>query len=147
MSSALGKFTIGAITAIGLKSAGYFVPALKPLIGAGTTAYSMLKGLDDKMEVEAASSVMEANKQADGTYPLLFVLPAASTSSKADLQKYVDANGGTAWFQVGSNRRLEAYWTDSSKFMPRETKDCALGEVVHGKRDGKLQGVMRKADK
>jgi hypothetical protein len=39
---------------------------------------------------------------------------------------------GTAWFQTGKNKRLQAYWHHSKTFQPRQTPTCLLGNVVPG---------------
>jgi hypothetical protein len=146
--SRIGDFSIGFITAVGIKIAGGAVPALKPVmpvVSAGTFAISMLTKLDTAMEDDASASVLAANTPKGGNPPFLLMLPFTATRSKPDLEAFVNKNGGTAWFQGGANNRLEAYWTLSHSFVPRQTKECPLGAVAHGTRNGVASGVFKTA--
>lgn len=140
------KIAIGVLTAAGMKAAGAYVPPLKPIMGGVGFTVGLLKSLDSEMENDAAKSVLEANRLPDGGMLQLVVLPYKSFGGRAYLKAYVKENGGTAWYQVGSNGRLESYWVTSSSFVPKASKDCVLGFVEHGNKDGALNAAIKDKD-
>ncbi len=110
---------------------------MAPLIAGYTTGAKILREIDNEMEKAAAQSVLDANRNSDGNTPNIVMLTWYNGSqTKKDLEMYVQNQGGTAWFQTGSNRRMQAFWHHSRAFQPREAKGCNLGHIVHGANDG-----------
>lgn len=133
MSSRMGIFVTTVAMAVGLKAAGRLVPALGPI----TATAKVLGKIDDEMRAAAAESVLDANRLKDGRRPNIVLLTFYNGSqTRADLARYVTKQGGTAWFQTGSNGRVEAFWHHSTAFKPKEAPGCYLGHVVHGSKDG-----------
>jgi hypothetical protein len=133
MASPLSILVTTVATAVGLKAAGKIVPPL----AAYETGSEILREIDDKMKRSAAEAVLDANQNSNGTRPNIVLLDFYNGSqTKADLRRFVEKQGGTAWFQTGANRRIQAYWHHSKAFQPKEAKDCFLGHVVHGSKDG-----------
>ena len=133
MSSPIGIFITSVVTAVSLRMAGSYVPALAPI----TVGSKILKEIDGEMEKSAAQSVLSANRNQDGSTPNIVMLTFYNgTQTKKVLEQYVDKQGGTAWFQAGSNRRLQAFWHHSRTFKPKEAQGCYLGHVVRGTKDG-----------
>jgi hypothetical protein len=133
MANTLSIFVTTVAAAVGLRLAGQAVPPLAPLVAGG----KLLREIDNEMEKAAATSVMEANKTADGRRPNIVMLTFYNGSqTRKDLEAYVAQQGGTAWFQSGSNRRLQAFWHHLRNFRPKASNECLLGHVVHASKDG-----------
>jgi hypothetical protein len=128
-----------------------------PPMGAVSAGLGIVQAIDDAMQKEAVASVLEVNKNADGSLPPIILLsawePAKDTwdkegggrpLGKSDLKKWVDKQGGVAWFQVGANGRSEAYWHPNKQFQPRvpkrdpglpKTDKLSIGHVVRGEKN------------
>jgi len=112
---------------LGLYAAGKAAPHV---VLTGTILYE----LDSTMEKDALDSIRNANKE-PGRHSPIVALEYKPFQSKNELELAVSKNGGTAWIQSGSNRRLGAYWHPLKSFTPQSNDKTALGHVIHGASD------------
>jgi len=102
-----------------------------PVVAFASTTYEALEIIDDNAESTALKSVRESN-QLPGRHSPIIALSYKAFTGKTNLELVTKKQGGTAWAQGGSNRRMGHYWHPKKDFMPKDSGNCPLGFVVHG---------------
>lgn len=115
---------------LGIQAAGKAFP----VVTFASTTYEMLELIDSNEESAALQSVRQSN-QLPGRHSPIIALPYKAFTGKTNLEAVTKKQGGTAWAQAGSNRRMGQYWHPRKDFTPKNSGSCPVGFVVHGATD------------
>lgn len=112
---------------LGIQAAGKAFP----IVTFASTTYNVLKLIDGEEESKAVLSVRKSN-ELPGRHSPIISLPYLPFTGKKNLEAVTKKQGGTAWAQAGSNRRMGQYWHPSKDYTPKDSGSCPVGFVVHG---------------